>query len=118
MYCAKCDAPNDNKSLRCVKCGHNIFKRGSEEIDSSDPTMRMLMPIGRSGLAIAAGYAGLFAFLILPAPIALVLGILAIRDLRANPKKRGMGRAVFGTIVGAVFSAILVWMGISIATGT
>lgn len=117
MYCAKCSARNDNKNLRCSKCGHNIFKRGDEEI-GNDPAMRMLMPIGRSGLAIAAGYAGLFAFLIIPAPIALVLGVLAIRDLRANPIKRGMGRAVFGTIVGALGTAVLAWMGISIATGT
>src|SRR5262245_47228522 len=115
MYCAKCGARNDDKNLKCVKCGHGVFKRGSEELENT-PGMRMLMPVGRSALAIAAGYAGLFAFLILPGPIALVLGVLAIRDLRANPEKHGMGRAVFGTIVGALGSAILVWMGISIAT--
>ncbi|MDO8677799.1 MAG: DUF4190 domain-containing protein [Acidobacteriota bacterium] len=71
--------------------------------------MRMLLPVGRSGLAIAAGYAGLFAFLILPAPLALVLGVLAVRDIRRNPKKRGMGRAVFGVITGVLGTGLLAW---------
>jgi hypothetical protein len=64
----------------------------------------MLFPIGRSGWAIAAGYVGLFATVIFPlAPIAIVLGALAVRDIRRNPKKHGMGRAVFAIAVGALW---------------
>ena len=74
-----------------------------------DPAIRMLLPVGRSGLAIAAGYAGLFAVLAFPAPIALLLGLLAIRDLKKNPKKHGMGRAIFGLIMGIVFSIPLIF---------
>jgi hypothetical protein len=48
--------------------------------------------------------------LIVPAPLALVLGLVAIRDLRNNPKKHGMGRAVFGLIVGVVGTALLVFL--------
>jgi len=72
--------------------------------------MRMLLPVGRSGLAIAAGYAGLFALLIFPAPLALALGILAVRDIRKNPKKHGMGRAVFALITGGLGSALLLYV--------
>lgn len=67
-----------------------------------DPSVRALLPVGRSGLAIAAGYAGLLAFFVLPAPIALILSILAIQDLRRHPDKLGMGRAVFGLIAGGL----------------
>ena len=73
-----------------------------------DPAIRMLLPVGRSGLAIVAGYAGLFAILLVPAPIALLLGILAIRDLRNNPHKHGMGRAVFGVVMGSIFTLALI----------
>lgn len=66
------------------------------------------VPAGLSGLAVAAGYAGLFALLVAPAPLALLLGLVALRDLRMNPAKHGMGRAVFGTIVGALGTAVLV----------
>jgi hypothetical protein len=66
------------------------------------------MPIGRSGWAIAAGYAGLFAFLILPAPIALALGVAALVDLRKHPTLLGWGRAIFGATVGALGTVLLV----------
>jgi len=79
--------------------------------------MRMLMPVGRSGLAIAAGYAGLFGLLVAPAPLALILGLLAVRDLRKNPHKRGMGRAVFGLIIGILGTGLLVWVLIELARG-
>lgn len=73
-----------------------------------DALARMLLPVGRSGWAIAAGYLGLFSFLILPAPLALVAGILAILDIRRNPRKHGMGRAIFGIVMGLLGSAVLV----------
>ncbi len=69
--------------------------------------MRMLLPVGRSLLAIFAGYAGLFAVLFIPAPIALILGILAVVDLKKHPDKLGMGRAVFAIIMGVIFSTLL-----------
>jgi hypothetical protein len=70
----------------------------------------MILPVGRSGLAIAAGYAGLFSLLIVFAPIALLLGIAAIIDIKRNPKKHGMGRAIFGLIMGLIGSAVFVFL--------
>lgn len=73
--------------------------------------MRMLLPVGRSGWAIAAGYLGLFAVLAVPAPFALLTSILAIREIRRSrnsPKKlHGMGRAVFGLIMGILGTLFL-----------
>jgi len=62
----------------------------------------MLLPVGRSGLAIAAGYAGLFAVIPIFSLIAILLGILAIRDIKRNPGKHGMGRAIFGLTMGVL----------------
>jgi hypothetical protein len=74
--------------------------------------IRLLLPVGRSGLAIAAGYLGLFAVLVIPAPLALAFGIFAVRDIRKSrqsPKpKHGMGRAIFGIVMGSVFTIVLV----------
>lgn len=72
-----------------------------------DPALRLLLPVGRSGLSIAAGYMGLFAVLGVFAPIALLLGVLAIRDLKRHPEKHGMGRAIFGVVTGGLFTAFL-----------
>jgi uncharacterized RDD family membrane protein YckC len=70
-----------------------------------DPGARFLLPTGRSGKAIAAGYLGLFALLGLPAPFAILVGVLALRDLRAHPQKLGRGRAVFGIVMGVLGTA-------------
>jgi hypothetical protein len=64
--------------------------------------VRLLLPVGRSGWAIAAGYLGLFSVLLLPAPIALGISIMAIRDIRTHPDRHGMGRAIFGLIMGGL----------------
>ncbi|MDQ6614316.1 MAG: hypothetical protein M3083_06135 [Actinomycetota bacterium] len=70
--------------------------------------MRWLLPVGRSGLAIAAGYAGLFALIVLPAPLALVLGLLAALDLHRHPSKHGWGRTVFAIATGLLGTVILI----------
>jgi hypothetical protein len=73
-----------------------------------DPAMRMLLPVGRSGWAIAAGYAGLISFGCWPlGPIALGLGLLAMRDIKRNPQKHGMGRAILGIVGGTLGTFIL-----------
>jgi hypothetical protein len=102
------------RSGTCVACGENITVTQSNVTQTpqtrpmeDDPTIRMLLPIGRSGWAIAAGYAGLFAVLMLPAPLALVLGIVAIRDIKKHPDKHGMGRAIFGLVSGILFTTLL-----------
>jgi hypothetical protein len=70
-----------------------------------DPAMRLLLPVGLSGWAIAAGYLGLISVLCFPAPFALLTGILALREMQRNPKKHGMGRTVFGLIMGGIGTA-------------
>lgn len=76
-----------------------------------DVGMRILLPVGRSGWAIAAGYLGLLSMVLLPAPIAVIVSIIAIRDVQRSKHdphpKRGMGRAVFGLVMGLLFSLFL-----------
>lgn len=69
-----------------------------------DAAVRMLLPVGRSLWAVAAGYFGLFSLICIPAPIAILLGLIAIWDIRNHPEKHGMGRAVFGLTMGVVCS--------------
>ncbi len=116
MYCPSCGVPNDDNAFRCHECNviiQPIAPAQGKRIED-EPVMRMLLPVGRSPLAIAAGYAGLFAVLVIPAPLALLLGILAVREIRRNPAQGGMGRAIFGIIMGSIFTVIMIFGIISI----
>ena len=69
-----------------------------------EPAMRWILPVGTSGWAIAAGYFGLFSLLCFPAPLAIILSLVAIWHLRKNPRLSGWGRAIFGLVMGVVFT--------------
>jgi len=76
-----------------------------------DATMRLLLPVGRSTWAIAAGYLGLFSIGMIPAPISIIISIIAIRDIRRSKLttkvKHGMGRAIFGLVMGILGTLLL-----------
>ena len=68
----------------------------------SDPA-HWLLPTGRSGWSIAAGYVALFALVLWPlGPVALACGwALGLRH-SARTGTHGRGRAWFGVVVGAL----------------
>lgn len=70
--------------------------------------MRWVLPVGQSVWAIAAGYLGLFSILCLPGPIAILCSLMAIRDLRRNPRLSGWGRAIFGMVMGTLGTLMMV----------
>lgn len=86
-----------------------------------DAGIRLLIPVGRSAWAIAAGYLGLFSMVAFPAPLAVIISVIAIRDIRRSRNspqvKHGMGRAVFGLVMGIVGSLILGAIIISVMRG-
>jgi hypothetical protein len=82
-----------------------------------DAGTRWLLPVGRSGWAIAAGYLGLLSFVLVPAPLALICSIIAIRDIRRHPNRHGMGRAVFGLIMGILGTIALAFMIVAMVSG-
>ncbi len=117
MQCAGCGTQNYDGVMNCANCGRTLPPPLPPPPLGEDGGIRALLPVGRSGLAIAAGYVGLLAILVIPAPVALFLGILAVRDIRAHPRKHGMGRAVFAIIMGILFSIPLLLLLLALLTG-
>jgi hypothetical protein len=68
-----------------------------------DPELEWLLPVNRDGLAIAAGYLGLFSFI--PNPLtsmaAIICGWLALHRMKRTGK-HGHGRAIFGVVMGGL----------------
>lgn len=128
MYCRNCGANLGDAPVACGRCGWVVPSQHAAAIPvatlvperqydiGQDSGMRLLLPVGRSGWAIAAGYAGLFAVLMFPAPLAVLFAILAINDIKKHPEKHGMGRAIFGLIIGVLGSIGLVAMIIGLLT--
>jgi hypothetical protein len=70
---------------------------------------RWLLPVGRSGLAIATGYLGLLSFIPFVGYLAIVLAILAILDLRRHREKSGWGRVIFGLVIAVPMTLLYTW---------
>ncbi|MBP5233664.1 MAG: zinc ribbon domain-containing protein [Planctomycetes bacterium] len=107
-YCQHCGAQLSAENAVCGKCGckNKIIAQAPELSDSS--IARMALPVGRTPLSIVAGYLGLLSLTFILAPVSLIVGLLAIRDLKAHPDMHGLGRAWFGTIMGGIFTAMAI----------
>lgn len=105
--CPHCGKTIRAAAIKCRWCRAMLYEPSRLE---DDPALRLVLPVGRSGLAIAAGYLGLFAIIpLLGLPFAvgaLVTGVLAIRNIRRDPHLHGMGRAIFGIAVGSLMLVV------------
>ena len=110
-FCQNCGTQISDRAVLCVKCGAAVPQRAvAVSSVNDDAALRMLLPIGRSGLSIAAGYLGLLSLLPFFGVLALIVGMLAIADIRKHPEKHGLGRAWFGVVMGGVTS--FAWLAI------
>jgi hypothetical protein len=84
------------------------------ENNSEAKFVHALVPINRSGWAIAAGYVALFGIIPIGISlIAMILGIIGLIDIKKHPEKLGRGRCIFALIVGAIFTVTTVLFYIS-----
>lgn len=102
--CPYCAEMIDAQSVRCRYCQSDlttipVAPPPSQSI-GDDAGMRMLLPVGRSLWAIAAGYLGLLSIACVFAPLAVIVSGVAFYDLKQHPEKHGMGRAIFGLVMG------------------
>lgn len=72
----------------------------------SDDHLVHLLPVRRSGWAIAAGYLGLFSIIPLVSYIGLAVSIYAARHLKRHPDKLGWGRVTTGLVLSGLFSIL------------
>ena len=94
----------------CDQCFPPLFqylpKYPTVSVQSDLANLKWCIPVDVSVWAIFAGYAGLCSVLIVTAPVALILGIIALRNIRANPHLSGRGRAIFAIAMGTFFTIL------------
>ncbi len=103
MFCPNCGLLTAPGASACEGCGWQV---GQQPTMDHDPGMRMLLPVGRSGYAIAAGYLGLVSPMMCTAPFAILFGVLALLDIKKKPHLGGSGRAIFGIVMGSLFTLL------------
>lgn len=94
-----------------------LYPPGTLAAPAPDGAMHLLLPTGpQSGWALAAGYLGLFSLLpmlsLVTGPLAITFGVLALREVKAHPERRGTGRAITGIVGGSigVLVSIALWI--------
>lgn len=72
----------------------------------------LIVPVGpQSGSAIVAGYLAVFGVVIWPLGFfGALVGVFALKDLKAHPEKKGHGRAWTGIVLGGLETLLLVWV--------
>ena len=99
-YCQNCVAKMSDKAVFCVKCGVAVAQKTiAASTISDEAALRMIIPGGRLGLPIAAGYLGLFSLFPFVGILVLVTGIFAILDIWKLPERHGLVRTRFGVIL-------------------
>jgi len=98
---------------KCRHCGE-YFNPADRPRDVPSATERALLPVGRPGSAIAAGYLALFGVIPLfglpLAVLAIVFGIFALKNIKRDPELSGKGRAWFGIILGGLTVALTAFL--------
>jgi len=128
MICSNCGKENQGNASFCNQCGARFqqpqnhyplypYQAARPQELSDDPTIRALLPVGRTGLSIAAGWIGFFSLIIWPLGfIAVIFSIVALNELNKRPDMLGKGRALFGLMAGLVGIGLFILVIVTIFT--
>ncbi|MGZ3440169.1 MAG: DUF4339 domain-containing protein [Polyangia bacterium] len=72
----------------------------------TDDHLVNVLPVGRSGWAIAAGYLGLLSLMPFVCYAGVIVSAIAAWHLKRNPKKLGWGRVITGFVISVPMSIL------------
>ena len=103
--CPYCAAQIENDAIQCAYCNRWLDPKLDSTLNADSPPI-VLPPRTTSGLAIGSLVCGIFWAWGLGAIAALILGYLALRQIRREPLRiKGRGMAIAGIILG--------WLGVA-----
>lgn len=112
-FCSHCGNRLSNGATFCPACGVAVPVR-VVSAPSDDAVLKMLLPVGRSGLSILAGYLGLLSLIPFVGILAIIIGVIALCGLKKNPRAIGKERAWFGITMGVVTTIAWIWFAVEL----
>ncbi|NOY30229.1 MAG: DUF4190 domain-containing protein [Planctomycetes bacterium] len=116
-YCGEMIKAIARKCRHCREYLDEELRAENRAGSVASTTDRLLMPVDRPLSAIAAGYLGLLSLLPLFGILAIAFGFYALSVLKKNPTLIGRGRAIFGIVMGILFTLLYGAGIVSIAMG-
>jgi hypothetical protein len=123
MYCTNCGAQNPDESSFCSKCGNRLTPQQSM---TQQPQATAVPARKTNGLAIAALILGIAGFLppfaICSIP-AIIMGVIALNQIKKEPAFEGKGMALAGIICGSIvlflwICLIIFWVVVAITSSS
>src|SRR5262245_35304317 len=115
--CPMCGEMIAASAVKCRFCGHYLDPSLKPKTSAASQLTDSILPTDMPASAILSLYFGLGAFLIFPAPLAVICGIVALRALKKDPELSGRGRAWFALIAGVIFTGVLILFIVAINSG-
>lgn len=111
MYCISCGTQINEDAKFCSGCGYSTDPNAAQaasakSIEAIENDLKYLIPMGTTPIPMIAGYLGLFSLLILPAPFALILGVVGLNQLKKKNITNGRGRCWTGIVLGSIFTVL------------
>ncbi len=123
MYCNNCGTKNPDTSQYCSNCGKQLAPAAPPPppVYQAAPPPYAAPQRKTNGMAIAALVTGIASYVVGITSIpAIILGIVALNQIKKDPTQDGKGMAIAGIVLGSVFIvltilAFLLFFGLIIA---
>lgn len=124
IYCTKCGEKNEENYYKCIRCDSLLHT--SQPQYAVDNSLSGFIP-AKNIPALVGYYLGVFSLIpVLGMPLgitAVILGILGINRVKANPSVKGKNHALTGIVLGGLSTLIhtiliLSMLGDSLTTNT
>ena len=100
MFCPKCGTQNDDNAFKCVRCGEELHPIAT-------PIPVRTVTCSKAIWSLVLGILSITCFWIFAGIPAIILGIIAKKEIKLNPSRlSGMGLATAGFVLGIIGTII------------
>lgn len=111
MYCPTCGDLQPDQSIHCSSCDSPLPVVAPPPTPDLADEVGLLIPVRVEPVCMLSGYLGLFGFFFagLPGIFAILTGVLGLRNLKKEPRLKGVSRAWTGIVLGILQCLMLCW---------